>query len=159
MTDTTLVAGNEVTQKQFMEGAQLMMRGWAMLFGSIADLMDGSPGTVPAAGVPAAEGAVPVRPPEKEAEQKKPAAQTRKTGASKAEAEPDKGRSEAVTDDSKPITLVDVQKAMGKKLMELTRAGKPSDAIGELFPKFGASCVSELKADQYVAFLDALSKL
>mgnify|MGYP007070034259 CR=1 FL=1 len=43
---------------------------------------------------------------------------------------------------------------------ELTAKGCSPDVVGQLLPKFhGAGCVSDLKADDYPAFLEELAKL
>lgn len=48
---------------------------------------------------------------------------------------------------------------MGAKVKALASKGENPDAIGELFPRFGAKCISELAEKDYAAFLEALNAL
>lgn len=68
--NNTTFAGSKVTQKQFMKGIPIMMCGQALLCGSTADIMGGSFGEAPVAGVPAERKFEPKGPPVMGAKQK-----------------------------------------------------------------------------------------
>lgn len=161
MTNMTL-ANNQM--QQFMEGAQMMMRGWSMVCGSMADLMGQAPCEAKATGLPVA-GTAPVKDePKKVAKKEKAAVETVKSDAvaepAADKAEPVKEAASVVEDDGvKPITRKDVQRAMGAKVKALVSKGEKPDAIGELFPQFGATCISELDPGKYADFLKALNEL
>lgn len=130
----------QAQESQYVEGVRMLFKGLSMMFGTVADGME--------AGVPAAQAvdtsvphATPTAP--VQAETKAPApAET------------------AVNAEGKKITRTDVQRAMAAKIKELSAKGSSPDAVGTLFPQFhGASCVSDLTADDYPAFLAELAKL
>lgn len=85
------------------------------------------------------------------------AAQTEATQATPEEAKPVTPAAE--DNGGKKITRKDLQRAMGMKIKALAAKGGNPDAIGELFPKFGAKCISELDEGKYAAFLEALNAL
>lgn len=134
----------QAQESQYVEGVRMLFKGLSMMFGTVADGMEGgNPAvqtatvTAPKAETPAVPSAAPIAPAQAETKAPAPA----ETGG-------------------KPITRTDVQRAMAAKIKELSAKGSSPDAVGTLFPRFhGASCVSDLTADDYPAFLEELAKL
>ena len=133
-------------ETQYVEGVRRLFKGLSMMFGTVADGMEGGAPEASEAGEPV------------------PQAKADPPAASKAPAQaetkaPAPAETEAVTE-GKKITRTDVQRAMAAKIKELASKGSSPDAIGTVFPMFhGASCVSDLTADDYPAFLAELAKL
>ena len=136
----------QAQESQYVEGVRMLFKGLSMMFGTVAEGMEGG-----APEAPAANEAV------QQAKADPPAAP--KTPAQAETKAPAPAETEAVTE-GKKITRTDVQRAMAAKIKELSAKGSSPDAVGTLFPQFhGASCVSDLTADDYQAFLAELAKL
>ena len=130
----------QAQESQYVEGVRMLFKGLSMMFGTVADGME--------AGVPAARAvdtSVPHATP---------------TAPAQAETKAPAPAETAANAEGKKITRTDVQRAMAAKIKELSAKGSSPDAVGTLFPQFhGASCVSDLTADDYPAFLAELAKL
>lgn len=130
----------QAQESQYVEGVRMLFKGLSMMFGTVADGME--------VGVPAARAvdtSVPHATP---------------TAPAQAETKAPAPAETAANAEGKKITRTDVQRAMAAKIKELSAKGSSPDAVGTLFPQFhGASCVSDLTADDYPAFLAELAKL
>ena len=138
----------QAQESQYVEGVRMLFKGLSMMFGTVADGMEAS--------VPAAQAVSPAGP---QASDKadSPAAPT---APAQAETKAPAPAETAANAEGKKITRTDVQRAMAAKIKELSAKGSSPDAVGTLFPQFhGASCVSDLTADDYPAFLAELAKL
>ena len=136
----------QAQETQYVEGVRMLFKGLSMMFGTVADGMEGGAPTAPEAGDPGPQAKA--DPP---AAPKAPApAETKAPAPAETVAEPE----------GKKLTRTDVQRAMAAKIKELSAKGSSPDAVGTLFPMFhGATCVSDLTADDYPAFLAELAKL
>ena len=136
----------QAQESQYVEGVRMLFKGLSMMFGTVADGMEGG-----APEAPAANEAVPQAKADSPAAPKAPA---------QAETKAPAPAETAANTEGKKITRTDVQRAMAAKIKELAGKGSSPDAIGTLFPQFhDASCVSDLTADDYPAFLAELAKL
>lgn len=137
----------QAQESQYVEGVRMLFKGLSMMFGTVAEGMEGGAPTtqVESKAAPAAPKAEPTVAP---------------TAAPTAPAPAETKAPAPAETGGKPITRTDVQRAMAAKIKELSAKGSSPDAVGTLFPQFhGASCVSDLTADDYPAFLAELAKL
>ena len=179
---------------QCVDGLRLIFQGMAMMFGTMAEALEGipqnSPGHRPLEAIPDC------RPGSGEADKNyaaapatvkvtEPAVKPVEESAGESTGEPGRGlvgeptggpgggsavapaggptdrATEDEPGDSVPsISRTDVERAMMVKIKALTTQGKGLEAIQQMFPMFhGARCVSDLRKEDYPAFLDELSKL
>lgn len=91
-----------------------------------------------------------------QAEKKAAKAEPAKAEAAKPEpekkAEPEKTADEKKTEEKAALTLTDVRAVA----LKLSKAGK-SDALKEIFAKFGATKLSEVPEDKYAELMEALA--
>lgn len=133
--------------KQCLEFFRMFCKGASVFAGLVAD-MTGDDGGGSAAVADTAQ-----------AETKDPAP-AEPTAPAPAETKAPAQAETAANDGGQRITRTDVQRAMAAKVRELAAKGSSPDVVGQLLPKFhGAGCVSDLKAEDYPAFLEELAKL
>lgn len=141
--------------KQCLEFFRMFCKGASVFAGLVAD-MTGDDGGGSAAVTDTAQ-AEPTAPAQAETKDQAPA---KPTAPAQAETKAPAEAETAANDGGQRITRTDVQRAMAAKVRELAAKGSSPDVVGQLLPKFhGAGCVSDLKAEDYPAFLEELAKL
>lgn len=132
--------------KQCLEFFRMFCKGASVFAGLVADMTEDGGTDEPAA---VADNAVKT--------EQAPAAPT---APAPAETKAPAPAETAASTSGPKITRTDVQRAMAAKVRELTAKGSSPEVVGQLLPRFhGAGCVSDLKADDYPAFLEELAKL
>jgi len=133
--------------KQCLEFFRMFCKGASVFAGLVADMTgDGGGGSAAVADTAQAE--------------TKDPAPAEPTAPAPAETKAPAQAETAANDGGQRITRTDVQRAMAAKVRELAAKGSSPDVVGQLLPKFhGAGCVSDLKAEDYPAFLEELAKL
>lgn len=168
----------------YAQGAELVARGLAMIFGTVADSLSGVTNGMkfnPTSSAEALENSTELKPhpdritssdiplklgpevdqAEAQAEaQVEPKAKAALMSETPAEAPVNPPSAPPTNPPAKRITKDDVQRAMAVKVKQLAAKGKEVTLIGTLFPQFhGAQCVSDLTEADYPVFLDELAKL
>ena len=160
----------------YAQGAELVARGLAMIFGTVADTLSGVTDGMkftpsPNAGDLENQAEQRIHPdqitmpdssvnPGTEVDQAEDEAEAQAEPPAKPETKPETPAAPSTNPPAKHITKDDVQRAMAVKVKQLAAKGKEVTLIGTLFPQFhGAQCVSDLTEADYPAFLDELAKL